>query len=547
MYHFINYSEMFTPEEILDYLRKSQSDDPLLSVEEVLAKHEAILDEWDERHLGAKVPEKNRFREVVSGETIKERPEINKLLRLIESPKYKAVKIVEPQRLTRGDLEDIGRIMKLLKHTNTYVITPERMYDLRDEYDWNIFESELKRGNDYLKYTKKIMERGRLLSVSQGNYLGSIAPYGFNKIFVTDGKRKCPTLEEKKQEADVVRIIFDLYVNKDMGASRICNYLDNMGIKPPKSEHWSPAALYDKIDNVHYIGKVKWNWRKTIDIVEEGEIIKTRPKAKIGEYLIYEGRHEGIVSEELFEAAQAKRGRNHRAKAKTKLRNPLAGILWCKCGRSMSYREFKNKDGSQKSAPRLSCENQKHCNNGSCVYDEIIERVIEALQQCIEDFEVRIKNDEGNSIKLHNQLIKNLEKKMKELNAQELSQWEMQSHPDPAQRMPAAIFKQLNEKLLKEKEEVQQALCKAYESMPEPVNYEEKLLMFKDALAALKNPEAEAALKNRLLKACIDKIEYSRERPYRITREEAEKQGVSMNIGGKWSEPPIELDIKLKV
>lgn len=547
MYHFINYSELFKPEEILDYLRKSQSDDPLLTVEEVLEKHEKILDEWDEKHLGALVPEENRFREIVSGETIKERPEINKILRLIESPRYKAVKVVEPQRLTRGDLEDIGRLMKLLKLTNTYVITPERMYDLRDEYDWNAFEAELKRGNDYLKYTKKILERGRLLSVSQGNYLGSVAPYGFDKITVMDGKRKCPTLKPNDSQAEIVRLIFDLYVNADMGCTKICNYLDSMGSKPPKGKHWSPAAMKDKLQNVHYIGKVKWNWRKTIDIVEEGEIIKTRPKAKIGEFLIYEGRHEGIVSEELFNAAQEKMGRNHREKAKTKVRNPLAGLLWCKCGRAMSLRFFKNADGTEKSAPRLSCEDQKHCNNGSCLYEDILNRVVEVLQQCIEDFEIRIKNDEGNSVKLHARLIKNLESKMKELNAQELSQWEMQSHPDPAQRMPAAIFMQLNEKLLKEKEEVQQALCKAYESMPEPVNYEEKLLMFKDALAALKNSEADAAVQNRLLKACIDKIEYSRERPYRITREEAAKQGITTRIGGKWSEPPIELNVKLKV
>ena len=136
---------------------------------------------------------------------------------------------------------------------------------------------------------------------------------------------------------------------------------------------------------------------------------------------------------------------------------------------------------------------------------------------------------------------------MKDLQAKELSQWEQQSHPDPAQRMPAEIFKQLNEKLLKEKEEVQQALCKAYESMPEPVDYEEKLLRFKDALAALKDPEADAALQNALLKACIDRIEYSREKAHRITREEAEKQGIPLPRGGKWTEPPIELDIKLKV
>ena len=103
--------------------------------------------------------------------------------------------------------------MKLLKHTNTMVITPQHYYNLSDEYDWDAFERELKRGNDYLEYTKKILNRGRLLSVSQGNYIGSIPPYGYDKVWVLDGKRKCPTLAENKEEADVVRMIFDLYVN----------------------------------------------------------------------------------------------------------------------------------------------------------------------------------------------------------------------------------------------------------------------------------------------------------------------------------------------
>ena len=125
----------FKPEEVIDYLRKSQSDDPNLTVEEVLQKHETILDEWSMRYMGALVPEENKFREVVSGETLKERPEIQKIMRLIESPKYRAIKIVDCPRLTRGDLEDIGRIMKLLKVTNTYVITQDYIYNLRDEYE----------------------------------------------------------------------------------------------------------------------------------------------------------------------------------------------------------------------------------------------------------------------------------------------------------------------------------------------------------------------------------------------------------------------------
>ena len=545
-----------TPEEVLDYLRKSQSDDPLLTVEEVLSKHEAILDEWAEKHLGGKVPEENKYREVVSGETLKDRPEINLVLRRIESPKIKAVKIVEPQRLTRGDLEDIGRLMKLLKHTNTLVITPTHIYDLRDEYDWDAFERELKRGNDYLEYYKKIQARGRLQSVASGNYLGTYAPYGFKKITVMDGKRKCPTLEEDPETVDVVRMIFDMYVNKDMGATRICNYLDSMKIKPPKGELWSPAALQDMLENIHYIGKVRWNFRKTVTIVEDGEIIKTRPTAKIGEYLIYEGRHEGIIPEELFNAAQAKKGRNHRAKPTTKVRNPLAGLLWCRCGRAMSLRYYKNKDGSERSPARLSCDGQTHCKTGSVLYEEMLDRVCSILEQCIEDFEVRVAENTGDSAKLHAKLIKNLEKKMQDLQAKELSQWEAQSDPDPAKRMPQHIFQQLNAKLLKEKEEVQQALCKAYESMPEPVDYTEKVVMFKEALSALRNPEVDPQEKNRLLKLCIDRIEYHREKPQRIQSQQKRfyspehKKTISrspLGTGGNWTSPPIELDVKLKV
>lgn len=542
----------FKPEEVIDYLRKSRSDDPLLTVEEVLSKHEAMLDEWAEQHLGAVVPEENKYREVVSGETIAERPEINRVLRLIESPRYKAVAVVEPQRLTRGDLEDIGRLMKLLKHTNTLVITPQRIYDLRDEYDWDAFERELKRGNDYLEYTKKILNRGRLLSVSQGNYVGNTAPYGYDKTFVTEGKRKCPILVPNKEEADVVRMMFDLYVNKDMGCTNICKKFDAMGIKPPKGEYWSANAVTKMLQNIHYIGKVKWNHRKTMTIVEEGEFKKTRPVAKVGEYLIYDGKHEAIVPEELFNAAQAKKGKNTRQKPNTKIRNPFAGLLWCKCGRAMSLRTYKYRDA----APRLLCDGQTHCRTGSCLYTEIEDRVKVILSDCIKDFEVRLKNNEGDSVKLHMRLIKNLETKQKELEEKELAQWEAQADPDPAKRMPQHIFQQLNEKLLKEKEDVRQALCKAYESMPEPVNYEEKIAQFTEALNALNSHDVDAETKNRLLKACIDRIEYHREAPQRIRSQQVRyydkeqkrtRHKSPLNTGGNWTSPEIVLDVKLRV
>lgn len=545
MYNYYDFKTLFQPDEILIYLRKSRSDDPLLTVEEVLQKHETILDEWAERNLDARIPDNNRFKEVVSGETIADRKEMQKLLRQIESPKYKAILCVEVQRLSRGDLEDAGRLIKLLRHTDTLVITPQKAYDLRDEYDRDIFERELKRGNEFLEYQKKIMQRGTLLSVSQGNFVNSTPPYGYDRTWVMDGKRKCPTLCENKEQADVVRLIFDLYVNKNYGYGKICNHLESLHIKPPKGENWSQTWMRDLLRNVHYIGKVKWNWRKAITFVENGEIIQKRPKTNYGEYLVFEGKHEGIIPEELFNAAQEKMGKNPRNKATTNVRNALAGILYCRCGCSMIYRPNVIK-GVEKSAPRLMCRDQKHCHAGSVIYDEMIDRVEQILKQCIEDFEVRLKNDTGDSVKLHNQLIKNLEKKLKDIEAKELAQWEAQADPNPDARMPAAIFKQLNEKLLKEKEEIRQALESALESVPTTIDYAEKLSTFTEALEALKNPKVTEERKNTLLKACIERIDYHRDAPTRCKRLPGERKGKYITAGGHWEAAPIEIDVKIK-
>ena len=539
-----------TKDDIIEYLRKSRSDDALLTVEEVLEKHEAILDEWAEKNVGGKIAEENKFREVVSGETIDDRPEMLKILKLIESPRVKAILVVEVQRLSRGDLEDAGRLIKLLRYTNTLVITPQKTYDLRDDYDRDFFERELKRGNEFLEYQKKIMNRGRLLSVQQGNFLGSIAPYGYDKDTVIDGKRKCPTLKINEAEANVVRMIFDWYVNENIGRTTIANRLDNMGIKPPKGEFWSAAGLKDMLTNIHYIGMVKWNFRKTVTIVEDGEIKHTRPKANIDEYLIFEGKHPAIVDEALFNASIEKHGKNARVPKKRELRNPLAGILYCKCGRAMSLRTYKDKEGNERNAPRLLCEGQTKCNTGSCLYSEMINKVKEILKECINDFEIRINGDNKDARQLHNNLIKDLENKLTTLDDKEVNLWDKYAE----EGMPKAIFDKLNEKLLKEKEEIKNALCKAKEAMPEPVDYEERLQRFQEALDALNNEDVTIPTQNKLLKGCFDRIEYHREKPQRkisgAKRVMVNGRRIRPNglpVGGNWTETPIELDVKLKV
>jgi sulfite reductase alpha subunit-like flavoprotein len=161
----------------------------------------------------------------------------------------------------------------------------------------------------------------------------------------------------------------------------------------------------------------------------------------------------------------------------------------------------------------------------------MIDFVTDLLKKKINEFEVEIQNDNNNSVSLHEKLMSNLEKKLNDIQARELSQWEAQSDPDPAKRMPQHIFQALNAKLVKEREETEKSLEQARKSMPTKIDYEQKLITFQKALDALNDTSKSAAEKNKLLKQCIKRITYNRTEGKRRM--------------GTWDETPIELDVQL--
>lgn len=540
----MNYKEMFAPDEIIDYLRKSRSDDPLLTVEEVLSKHEQILDDWSLRNLGAVVPPQNKFREVVSGETIADRPEFQRVLKLIESPKYKAIKVVEIERLSRGDLEDCGRLIKLLRYTGTYIITPQYVYDLTDERDRDDFERVLKQGNMYLEYFKKIQNRGRLQSVANGNFIGNKQPYGYERDWVMEGNKKCPTLKINEEQAEVVRLIYDMYVNQGIGKVNIGHKLDEMGIKPPENEHWSPYTIVSILKNIHYTGKVRWNGRKTVTKVVDGEIIASRPRTKLDDQIIFEGKHEAIISDELYNKAQAILGTHPPIKKSSKLRNPFAGLVNCQCGRAMSLRTYKRADGTERNAPRLLCDGQVYCGTGSCLFSEMQTAVENALKDKIRNFKLEMKDTKKQEISRHDKTLQMLNKRADDIKKREIALWEARTNPDEAQRMPDDVFKSLNAKLLREKANVENSIVEELNRTPESIDKAEVLKRFTDALKALQYNNLDANTKNRLLRACIDKIVYSRAPAKRATRDNTSNKLI---IGGNWLAAPISLDIQFKV
>ena len=240
----------------LMYLRKSRQDDPNETVEEVLAKHENILQDFSVRELGGRIPEGNIYREVVSGESIEEREEIKKVLSRIEDNTILGVLVIEPQRLSRGDLIDCGTLISNFQYTSTSVVTPVMTYNLSNKMERKFFQDELLRGRDYLEYTKEILMRGRVAAVKRGCYINPVPPYGFDKIKIGRDWTLTPN-----DDADVVRLMFDWYVNEDLSLRAIAKRLE-AGHPSRNGGTWTGDTVRCMLSNVHYIGKVRFNYTK---------------------------------------------------------------------------------------------------------------------------------------------------------------------------------------------------------------------------------------------------------------------------------------------
>lgn len=514
--------------EIIMYLRKSRSDDPMATVEEVLEKHEQMLNEWMTINMaeGGPVPEENRFREVVSGETIDSRPRMIELLRAVESPSIKAVLVKEPSRLSRGSLKEIGYLVEVLMYTGTLVLTTQGSYDLRDDRDREQFERELMRGNDYLQYQKKILKAGKLLAVKNGCYIGSYAPYGYRKTSYKEGRRTCHTLKPHPEEAEVVKQIFELY-RKRIGAVRICEILDAQHAKPPRGKQWAPETVNVILRNVHYIGKVKWNYTQRGHKVEEGEIKRYKYTAE--DYLVFEGKHPAIIDQELWDAVQAIKGGLPRQKRSTELKNPLAGVLYCSCGKAMAFKQVSHK-GKNIGVPRFLCGDQRCKKHGSATVHEILAEVIQVLRECVDDFEEKIKHGTDNSAELHKKTLERLEKKLEELRDLEAKQWDEKIKGE----IPVHVFERLNSQTLADIEDVTQAICEAKDTAPVHVDLHEKLVTFETALTLLQDPNASIKEQNAIVKSCIDRIVYSRPK--------------SEKLGGRSGNPaPFKLEFALRI
>ena len=206
---------------------------------------------------------------------------------------------------------------------------------------------------------------GRKQKAREGKWNGGQAPFGYT----LDSKKGM--LVVNPDEAEIVKIIFNKFVNEGLGADSISNYLNQHGyVKTKYRSHelnYFTRSLVRKIlDNPVYIGKIAYGKSSTEKIKGTRDQYH---RVQNDEFLLAEGLHDAIIDLDLWEGVRARREETGVKWVKThslEHEHILTGLLKCPiCGVGMSgtVRRRKNKStGEYKDDFYYRCKHRKKIN-----------------------------------------------------------------------------------------------------------------------------------------------------------------------------------------
>lgn len=314
------------------YLRKSRAD---LEAEargegETLARHRRALMELAERR-GLRVV--RVYEEIVSGDTIASRPQVQALLEDVQAGAYAGVIVNDIDRLARGDGIDQEIVKQTFAFSNTRIITPYKDYDLADQSDEDQIEFKLFMGRFEYKAIKRRMYLGRQRSAAEGNYLAGTDAFGYKRVKV--GKKT--KLEIVPEEAEIVRAIFDLYANTAIGFSALATRINEMGMRTRVGNPFQYSVVRNILINPVYAGDFYFGRNKSVQKIEDGKRVTKIVKGDDPQ--ISRDVFPAIIDRSTFDTVQMKIGTGGvapRNRNDMPLKNPLAGLVVCgECGRTM--------------------------------------------------------------------------------------------------------------------------------------------------------------------------------------------------------------------
>ena len=344
-----------------------------------------------------------------SGKNVEGRPDFTRMLTDIENQKDKIefVLVYKLSRFGRNTADILGSLQRMQDYGVNLICVEDNIDSSKDSGKLIISVlsavAEIERENILVQTMD-----GRRRKAKEGKWNGGFPPYGYKLV---KGE-----LHIAEDDSEVIRTIYEKYAFTTMGIGAVAKYLnENTNFKkkirktkkerknePP--ENFTYSFVKGVLDNPVYYGKIAYGRRKNEKITgarNKYHVVKQK------KYLLYDGIHKEIVSEELWKKVQEKRGITgikYEKKHSLEHANILSGILKCPvCGASMygNVNRKKKKDGTMyKDYFYYACKHRLKVDGHKCDYrkqwgqGKVDDAVAEVIIKLVKNprFEEAIKN-----------------------------------------------------------------------------------------------------------------------------------------------------------
>ena len=328
--------------------------------------------------------------EGITGTSARKRPEFLRMIRQCKQGKIDIVLTKSISRFARNTVDCLNYVRALKERGIAVIFEKENMNTL--EVDSEILitmlgafaQSESESISANVRWgIRQAMKEGK--ATIQYKYL-----YGYRKG--DDGKP-----EIIPDQAEVVRKIYDLFLS-GTPVRGIQEYLNASAVPNINGESkWARSAIDSILTNEKYCGNVLLQ-KTYID-----DCINKKVKKNTGQLPMYlvQNHHEGIISRETFDAAQAELARRSAGKSPSKKNAPtgrsrysskyaLSDRLYCgECGTRYQRCTWRNRDGSKRIVWRCVSRvdyGSKYCHNSPTLDEEPLHRtILAAINSAVKD------------------------------------------------------------------------------------------------------------------------------------------------------------------
>ena len=230
--------------------------------------------------------------EGISGGSTKKRDNFNRMIRDAKAGMFDFIITKEISRFSRSTLDSIKYTQELLDYNvgvffqNDNINTLDTDSEFRLVIMAGVAQDEIRKLSERLKF-------GFRQAIKNGHVLGNDKLYGYDK-------KDC-VLTVNEEEAEIVRIIFDLYGNQRLGTRTISKRLMELGYTSREGNAFNTLTIRHILENPKYKGWYCGNKSQSVDyrtkrnvLLDESEWV-TYPDPSIP----------AIVSEELWNRANA--------------------------------------------------------------------------------------------------------------------------------------------------------------------------------------------------------------------------------------------------